>query len=685
MCAEAFKPERPPADAHCMLRPHRRRLLRSALGFAVLALVVVLGAQLAGVGGSRTSEPSRLVFEGVHERWMVQAPGKAGAKLESAARSLGGGKSSGELAGDWYEVKLGDEVAAADAEAAFGEVGATAVEPVLPRLPYDEPNAFDDPAPAGTATPRAGTEPESHDDPPGAVGAGSSLRNGPMAAPKLGEQWALSQSTDQDVDALEAWQVGTGAGAIVAVIDTGVDATHPDLVGRVLEGKDFSGAGTGATVDRVGHGTNVASIIAANGTNMAGIAPDAKILPLKVFRDSAGAFSMSGYVSAIRYAADNGADVINISLGCGGTTSCFSQAELDALTYASDKGVVIVAAAGNGDRTGNGMDNDGVETPDFPSGYELPGIIAVTSSTRFGDWSTWSNYGATTVDLAAPGEGILAAAAGGGFKSVTGTSFSAPVTAGAVALLAAANPTATNVDLRSRVLSSAVPSASLAGRTTTGGVLNANAAMFAIGSAEGGGGLVSDVTPSTPRPGARLGTPPVLAWTLPRGWETVSLRLAGAGSRFDRPLAASARAVAHPTTAWRSGTYTWSIVARDAEGQLHEGAPRTYRLMPRLGAWVTSGRVRAGGQSVRLRIGYAASEPRATVQVRISVGRTTLHSGRATSRTTHVRGGGSPRRGWFGYDARLNRALRAGERITVEVRVSAGGATLTRRFRATVA
>ncbi|MCW2921768.1 MAG: Subtilisin-like peptidase [Thermoleophilia bacterium] len=668
-----------------MLRPHRRRLLRSALGFALLACIVVLGAQLAGVAGNRSSSPSRLVFEGVHERWMVKAPGKSGAALESAARSLGGGKSSSELPGDWYEVKLGDEVAAADAEAAFGKVGATDVEPVLPRLPYDEPNAFEDPAPAPTTTTRAGTEPGSHDDPPGALGQGSSLREGPMTATRLGEQWALSQPSDQDVDGLEAWQVGTGVGAIVAVIDTGVDATHPDLAGRVLEGKDFSGAGTGANVDRVGHGTNVASIIAANGATMAGIAPDARILPLKVFRDSAGGFSMAGYVSAIRYAADNGADVINISLGCGGTTSCFSQAELDALTYATDKGVVIVAAAGNGDRTGNGMDNDGVETPDFPSGYELPGIIAVTSSTRFGDWSNWSNYGATTVDLAAPGEGILAAAAGGGFKSVTGTSFSAPIVTGSVALLAAANPTATNVDLRSRILSSTVPAATLAGRTVTGGVLNANAAMFAIGSADGGGGLVADVAPSSPRPGARLGTPPVLAWTLPRGWETVSLRLSGAGSRFDRPLGAATRAVAHPTSAWRSGVYTWSIVARDGAGALHESAPRTYRMMPRLGAWVTSGQVRAGGQKVRLRIGYAASEPRATVKVRISVGSHTLHSGRATTRTTHVRGGGSPRRGWFGYDAKLSRSLRAGERITVEVRVSAGGATLVRRFRATVA
>lgn len=664
-----------------MLRPHRRRLLRSALGFAVLAVAVVLAAQFAGVAGNRSSAPTRLVFEGVHETWMVKATGSGAAgKLDSAARRLGGGKTGAALQGGWYEVKLSDEVAAADAESAFGDAGASEVEPVVPRMTYDEPNAFDDPA-AVTDT-RSTTEPESHDDPPGAVGAGSSLRAGPVAAPKLGEQWALSQATDQDVDGVEAWQVNTGAGAIVAVIDTGVDATHPDLAGRVLDGFDFSGSGTPATVDRVGHGTHVASIIAANGVGMAGVAPDVKIMPLKVFRDSASAFSMSGYVSAIRYAADQGADVINISLGCGGTTSCFSQAELDALTYASDKGVVIVAAAGNGDRTGNGINNDGAETPDFPSGYELPGIIAVTSSTRLGDWSTWANYGAATVDLAAPGEGILAATAGGGHRSVTGTSFSAPIAAGAVALLAAANPVATNVDLRSRLLTSTVPSATFSGRTATGGILNANSALFAIGSAEGGG--LTEASLTSPRQGARLGTPPVLAWALPRGWETVSLRLSGTGAKFDRPLPTTSRATAHPPTAWRSGTYTWSVIARDSTGQLRESRARTYRMLPRLGAWVTSGTVRSGGSAVKLRIGYAASEPRALVGVKVSFGGTTLHSGKATTRTTHMRGAGSPRRGWFAYTARLNRAVRTGERITIEVRVSAGGSTLVRRFRATV-
>jgi hypothetical protein len=475
---------------------------------------------------------------------------------------------------------------------------------------------------------------------------------------------------------------------VVAVIDTGVDSSHPDLAGRVLPGRDFGGSGTPATVDKVGHGTQVASIIAGNGTALAGVAPDAQILPLKVFRDSASGFSMSGYLAAIRYAADQGVDAINISLGCGGTMSCFSQAELDALTYASSKGVVIVAAAGNGDRTGNGMNNDGVETPDFPSGYEIPGLISVASSTRFGDWSTWSNYGRVGVDLAAPGEGILVAAPFGSFRSVTGTSFSAPIVAGTVALLASRDQTATVDDLKSRILTSVVPNASLTSRTVSGGVLNANAALSAIGSANaaGGGGTAPVSTPTTtsPRPGARVGTPPMLAWQLPAGWSSYQLRLNGMGSSFNRRIPATSRAASHPTGAWRSGTYRWSIVARTPDGRLVSSNPRTYRMLPRLGAWVTSGTVKSGGRVARLRVGYAASVTRANVRIRVKLGRRVLHNGRAQVHTTHTRGVGSPRRAWFGYDAKLDQTLRRGQKITVEVRVAAGGRTLVRRFRATV-
>ncbi len=671
-----------------MHRPHRRRLLRSALAFALLVGVVVAISQLAGVAERREAgQPTVLEFDTPHETWMVQAPADAARELPAATAKLGGGKTGGELSGDWHEVRLGSEVTAAEAEAAFGAAGATNVEPVLPRVPYDEPTATDDAVPASDGAAPSTEAPSSHEDGAVATGVATQLRNGPVSAARIGEQWALAQPSDQDIDAPEAWQVGTGAGAVVAVIDTGVDASHPDLAGRVLPGRDFSGSATGATVDKVGHGTAVASIIAANGTAMAGVAPDAKILPLKVFRDSASAFSMSGYVQAIRYAADQGVDAINISLGCGGSTSCYSKAELDALDYASTKGVEIVVAAGNGDANGNGLDNDSPKTPDFPSGYELPGLIAVTSSTRAGDRSTWANYGASTVDLAAPGEGILVAAPLGSYRSVTGTSFSAPMVSGAVALVAAANPGIGVDDLKSRILQSAVASRTLAGRVVSGGILNANGALYAVGAANvSGGGAATTVTkptPTAPRSRASIGTPPTLAWTLPAGWRSARVLLSGPGGRFDQTVSASSRAVSQPARAWRSGTYEWRVQARTPAGTLVTSATSYYTLLPRLGAWVMSGRVRTGGRSVRLRVGYAASVPQATVQVRITHGSSVLHSGRAERRTMHVRGTGSPRRGWFEYDAKLARSLRRGERIVVEVRVVAGGQTLVRRFGAT--
>ena len=98
----------------------------------MLVAVIAAIAQLAGVAGSRGARPTRLEFDGVHERWMVQAPDAGRGDLTAAARSLGGGEAKRSSGDDWYEVQLSDEVAASDAEAAFGEAGATAVEPVLP-------------------------------------------------------------------------------------------------------------------------------------------------------------------------------------------------------------------------------------------------------------------------------------------------------------------------------------------------------------------------------------------------------------------------------------------------------------------------------------------------------------------------------------------------------------------------
>lgn len=675
-------PSRPPRQRQ------RRFFTRTAPAFLLLVAAAIAVAQLAGVAGSGTATPNRLVFDGTHEAWLVKMPAatkNSKAKIGRAARSLGGGTSSDQLPGGWYEVELGSETAAAMAEAAFDTVGAIDVEPALPRLPYvdDEPTSG-----GATPTPQAAAgedEPTAVSDTPGDLGHGTTtLRNGPLRAPRLAEQWALTQASNVDINGPEAWQTTTGSGAVVAVIDTGVDATHPDLAGRVLPGKDFSGSTTGPHVDKVGHGTAVASLIAAGGAGMAGVAPDAQVLPLKVFRDSDTAFSMGGYLEAIRYAADQGVDVINISLGCGGTTSCFSQAELDAITYAADKGVLIVAAAGNGDRSGQGINNDGVDTPDYPSGYDLPSILSVTASTRLGNWSPWANYGVSSVDIAAPGEGILVAAPSSSYRALPGTSFAAPIVSGAAALLAATNQGIAAEDIRARLLATARPSSTLANRTVSGGIVDAQAALSS--SAIGGGNLAIAATARavSPRAGARVGTPPVMTWQLPSGWKSVKVIVRHGTSTYTVPVAAARRAVSHPAKAWRSGRYRWQVVATTPTGTSVTTPARAYTVAPRVGAWVTSGRLRDAGRTVRLRVGYASSELRATTKVSVSVGKQVLHTGRSTSQAKHVRGTGSPRRGWISYDARLSRAVRVGERVTVTVRVASGRTVLTRRFTARV-
>ena len=651
-----------------MPHPRHRRVLRSALAFVLVACASSAVAQLAGVAGPEGPiDPTQVVVGGTHERWLVKAPeGDAAAQLRSAANQLGGGSAGSELAGGWYEVDLRDEVAAADAELVFGGAGAVDVEPVLPRVPYDEPAAVD--------------------DGPEAFGEGTvPLREGPLRATRLGEQWALSQGSDEDIDGPEAWQGSTGSGAVVAVIDTGVDASHPDLAGRVLTGRDFSGSSTGATHDAVGHGTQVASIVAAGGGGMAGVAPDAQILPLKVFRDSAGSFSMSGYLAAIRYAADQGADVINISLGCGGTTSCYSQAEMDAIAYAATKGTLVVAAAGNGDASGNGIDNDDGDDPRLPVGVRaaehrrghvqhppggLVGVVQLRRAHRRRRRARGSHPRCRRGGrLPQRDRHVVLRAA----RRRCSPRWSPRPTR--------RSPSRT---CASQLLAGAQARPTLRGRTVTGGVLNAWGALAlpAAADATSGGSGPALVAPAT---GARAAAPPTLTWTLPRGWSSVRVVLRLGAARYDTPVAAARRSLAQPPAAWRSGSYRWQVVARAPDGRLVTTPARTYRVAPRLGAWMSSGRVRSGGTGMKLRVGYAATEPSATVRVTVTAGGRTLHAGTGRRHAEHVRGTGSPRRGWFAYSAALRGSVAHGQRVVVSVTVAAGGSTITRRFGARIA
>jgi hypothetical protein len=251
-------------------------------------------------------------------------------------------------------------------------------------------------------------------------------------------QWGLHNTRqtggreDADIDAPEAWDIITGTtDVMVAVIDTGVDYTHQDLNdGRVITDtdKDYVNNDDDAMDDH-SHGTHVAGTIAAetnNGVGVAGVMWQAQILPLKVL-NSRGSGSSSDVASAIRYAADQGADVINMSLG---SSSC-SQTIADAVNYAYfDKGVVIVAAAGN---SGGSIG--------YPA--KLDPVIAVGATDHNDHKAYFSSYG-DELDVVAPGVTIFSTVPNNGYDAFSGTSMASPHVAGVAGLLLAQRPTLTN-------------------------------------------------------------------------------------------------------------------------------------------------------------------------------------------------------------------------------------------------
>ncbi|MEI8312635.1 MAG: S8 family serine peptidase, partial [Verrucomicrobiota bacterium] len=228
--------------------------------------------------------------------------------------------------------------------------------------------------------------------------------------PYYASQWHLPK-----VGAPAAWDVTTGKSTVaVAVVDTGVDSTHPDLMGRVLPGYDFVNADSNASDDN-GHGTAVAGTAAAagnNGVGVAGVAWAVSILPVKVMAaDGTGATST--IANGINYSADRGARVINLSMGSTSSSLTLQKA----VSYAYTKGAVLIAAAGN----------NGNSTPFYPAAYTQ--VVAVSALNSSDALPVWSNYG-SYVDISAPGEAITTTWPGGSYMTMSGTSFSSPLVAG---------------------------------------------------------------------------------------------------------------------------------------------------------------------------------------------------------------------------------------------------------------
>ena len=237
--------------------------------------------------------------------------------------------------------------------------------------------------------------------------------------PSFLSQWHLAQ-----IHATAAWDVTTGSAVPVAIIDSGADLTHPDLAARLTAGWNFL-SGTSATQDDQGHGTAVAGVIGAVTNNLAGIAGvtwNNPIMPLLVV-DSTGYADYSTIASAITYAADHGARIINISIG--GTSP--SSTLQNAVNYAWGKGAVIFAAAGN----------SATNTPLYPAA--CTNVVAVAATDPNNALASFSSYG-PWIDLDAPGTNILTTTAGGGYGYWNGTSFSSPIAAGVGALVLSVQP-----------------------------------------------------------------------------------------------------------------------------------------------------------------------------------------------------------------------------------------------------
>jgi subtilisin family serine protease len=338
--------------------------------------------------------------------------------------------------------------------------------------------------------------------------------------PSRGQLWGLDnigQSggvVDADIDAPEAWNTTTGSrSVVVAVIDTGMDYNHPDLAANTwrnpgevagdgidndrngfiddVRGWDFSG-NDADPMDDNGHGSHVAGTIGAvgdNGIGVVGVNWQVSIMPLK-FLDASGSGSTSAAVAAINYATrmrrDFGINVVatNNSWGGGG----LSTALRDAIDAGAGSGILFVAAAGN-------ESNNNDATPSYPASYPGTSVISVAATDRSNRLASFSNYGATSVDVAAPGVSILSTTPNNSYASYSGTSMAAPHVAGVVALLAAANPQATAAQIRTAILSSTTPVAGLVGKVATGGLLNAAAALQALSQA-----APTPTPPPTPTP-----------------------------------------------------------------------------------------------------------------------------------------------------------------------------------------
>ena len=393
-----------------------------------------------------------------------------------------------------------------------------------------------------------------------------------------GTQWNLRNTgqngglPNADIQAVPAWDVlNSASNVVVAVIDSGIRYTHQDLAANMWVNPGESGLdaldrdkrtnrvdddangiiddvygidavnNTGDPKDSDGHGTHVAGIIGAVGNNRLGVAGVAWKVQLMAcrFLDSTGYGSTSDAIQCLDYARSKGAKVINASWGDTGNSTFLSSA----IQRARDAGIIFVTASGN-----EGNNNDAVSF--YPANFNLDNIVSVAATTRTDALASFSNFGATTVDLAAPGSTIYSTfnTSDSSYTYSSGTSMAVPHVTGAIALLRALHPAESYRQIINRVLATTDPLPGLAGRCATGGRLNLQRALTA--------NLVADFT-ATPT----AGSPPL----------TVQLRNTSAGEnlRLEWDFGdGTARSTAQtPTHIFSSeGNFTVTLTVTDASG-----------------------------------------------------------------------------------------------------------------------
>jgi len=259
----------------------------------------------------------------------------------------------------------------------------------------------------------------------------------PLAQTDANDTYFNSAWHLQKMNVTQTWDITKGDNVVVAVLDTGVDSTHPDLSANVLPGWNIVSQ-TNESSDLYGHGTKVAGVIAAlsdNDLGVTSIAWHSSILPVRITNRSNGYAYYSDIAAGIIWAADNGADIANVSYSVSK-----SYTVTNAANYMRSKGGLVVVSAGNGGSDLNCQDN--------------PSMITVSATDKNDAKPSWSDYG-LCVDVAAPGAGIWTTKNGGGYGAISGTSFSAPATAAVLALIKAANPNLTIDEIENILKSSA--------------------------------------------------------------------------------------------------------------------------------------------------------------------------------------------------------------------------------------